>query len=146
MFVTRKIIGASLSEPHNCWCLLPLALRACVRTCVRTWRRQMSGSECGVRCLRTSTVSSEIERTSVWTTWNLNTYTAPELAGERSRATASTEDGQRLWRTSAKGQERGHGSGEAIITKKRFVPEKFLHVAMKVAWTAVGYGCGLWAI
>ncbi len=33
-------------------------------------------------------------------------------------------------RTSAKGQERlawrMHGSGEAIITKKRFVPEMFL--------------------
>ncbi len=31
-------------------------------------------------------------------------------------------------RTSAKGQERltRHGSGEAIITKKHFVPEKFL--------------------
>ncbi len=29
--------------------------------------------------------------------------------------------------TRVKGQER-HGSGEAIVTKKRFVPEKFYHV------------------
>ncbi len=50
-------------------------------------------------------------------------------AGERT--TGSTEDGKRLWRTSAKGQERvvRHGSGEAIITKKRFVPETFLPCA-----------------
>ncbi len=48
-------------------------------------------------------------------------------AGERS--TGSTEDGEWLWRTSTKGQERGHGSGEVIITKKHFIPEKFLHVA-----------------
>ncbi len=63
------IIGASLSEPHNCWCLLPLhaCVCTCVRTCVRTWRRQMSGSECSIRCLRTSTVSSENDRTSVGT-------------------------------------------------------------------------------
>ncbi len=50
-------------------------------------------------------------------------------AGERM--TGSTEDGEWLWRTSAKGQERlaRHGSGKAIIMKKRFVPEKFLSCA-----------------
>ncbi len=47
------------------------------------------------------------------------------------RTTGSTEDGERLWRTSAKGQERlvRHGSGEAIITKNRSVLEKFLPCA-----------------
>ncbi len=93
----------------------------------------MSGSECGVRCLRTSTVSSENDREYIHG-WNeASTEHANEKEGYSTgeRTTGSTEDGERLWRTSTKGQERlaRRGSGEAIITKKRFVPEKFLPCA-----------------
>ncbi len=49
-----EIIGASLSEPHNCWCLLPL--RACVRVYVCTYVRG------GVRCLGASAASDVWER------------------------------------------------------------------------------------
>ncbi len=68
----RKEIMHYWGEPERAPQLLvsiaPVCVHACVRVYVRTWRRQMSGSECGVRCMRTSTVSSENDRTSVWIT------------------------------------------------------------------------------
>ncbi len=112
--------------------IAPACVRVYVCTYVRVVRRQMSGSECGVRCLRASTVSSENDRENEASTNEKEGYSAGE------RTTGSTEDGERLWRTSTKGQEClvRRGSGEAIITKKRFVPEaeKFfvVHVAMNM--------------
>ncbi len=59
-------------------------------------------------------------------------YNSKEGYSAGERTTGSTEDGERLCRTSTKGQERlaRRGSGEAIITKKRFVPDKFFTMCM----------------
>ncbi len=49
------LVGASLSEPHNCWCLLPLRARTRVRACVRVYVRTYVSY--GVRCLGASAAS-----------------------------------------------------------------------------------------
>ncbi len=91
-----RVIGASLSEPHNCWCLLPVRVYVCTYV-----------APGGVRCLRASAASDVGERVQ----YRLRTIERPCAK--------------------AKGLAR-HGSGEAIITKKRFVPEKFFTMCMEL--------------
>ncbi len=76
----------------------------------------MSGSECGVRCLRTSTVSSENDREYIHglneATCTSSLFQANEKEGYSAgeRTTGSTEDGERLIMENEHKGTRSHGA------------------------------------
>ncbi len=76
----------------------------------------MSGNECSVRCLRTSTVTSENDRTSMWITRILNT------APERDRlGVQKTESGygERAQRDKNAGMAAGKRSSQRSVSSLR---------------------------
>ncbi len=109
-------------------------LRACVRAYVRsTYLR----AHVRVRTYVSARPAWERVK-SVWTWLGMGTSAVWDLMGGWERA----QRDKNAWHSTAQ--------RAAIVTKKRFVLEKFLplHASYErkvCAWTAVGYGCGPWA-